>query len=93
MTVLSRYQLHRLSHAIRVERQLTRATQARSRSERLFQTLQDRVPNELALERLGGELVPRTRGQTDDVVAARAINPEPWEPMPSIERRCPDRRS
>jgi hypothetical protein len=42
-------------------------------------------------KRRSGELVPRTRGQTNDVVAARAVNAEPWEPMPSmVKRQCPD---
>jgi hypothetical protein len=37
-----------------------------------------------------GELAPRTRGQTDDVVASRAVNAEPWEQMPGMEKRqCP----
>jgi hypothetical protein len=33
--------------------------------------------------------VPRAPGQTDDVLAARAINAEPWEPMPGmVKQRC-----
>ena len=33
--------------------------------------------------------MPRTRGQTDDGVAARAVNAEPWEPLPGmVKKRC-----
>jgi hypothetical protein len=33
------------------------------------------------------ELVPRTRGQTDDGVAARAVNATDWEPLPGMVKR------
>jgi hypothetical protein len=37
--------------------------------------------------------VPRTHGQADDVVAGRAINAEPWGPMPGmVKRQCPECR-
>ena len=33
--------------------------------------------------------MPRTRGQNDDVVAARAINAQPWDPPPGmVKRQC-----
>jgi DNA-directed RNA polymerase subunit RPC12/RpoP len=33
--------------------------------------------------------VPRAPGQTDDVLAARAVNAEPWEPLPGmVKQRC-----
>jgi hypothetical protein len=38
-----------------------------------------------------GKLVPRTHGQTDDAIAGRALNAEPWEPMPGmVKRQCPE---
>jgi hypothetical protein len=34
--------------------------------------------------------VPRTRGQTGDGVAARAVNAGPWDPPPGmLKRQCP----
>ena len=34
--------------------------------------------------------MPRTPGQNDDVLAARAVNAEPWEPPPGmVKRQCP----
>jgi hypothetical protein len=37
-----------------------------------------------------GALVPRTHRQTDDAIAGRAINAEPWEPLPGIvKQQCP----
>ena len=37
--------------------------------------------------------MPRTAGQTDDAVAGRAINAEPWKPLPGmVKRQCPQCR-
>ena len=37
--------------------------------------------------------MPRDRGQTDNVAAARAVNAEPWEPLPGMEKhQCPECR-
>jgi hypothetical protein len=36
------------------------------------------------------ELVPRAPGENDDVLAARAVNAQPWEPPPGmLKRQCP----
>jgi predicted Zn-ribbon and HTH transcriptional regulator len=33
--------------------------------------------------------VPRAQGHTDDVLAARAVNAQPWEPLPGmVKKRC-----
>ena len=40
-------------------------------------------------KRRGAELVPKGRGQTDDVVAARAVNADPWGPLHGwVKKRC-----
>jgi len=50
----------------------------------------DRRKEDALSKRRAGELVPRAREQTDDVLAARAINAEPSEPLAGmIKRQCP----
>ena len=36
--------------------------------------------------------MPRTPGQNDDVLAARAVNAEPWAPPGMVKKRCPECR-
>jgi hypothetical protein len=54
----------------------------------------DRLIEERRIEQEAeGELVPRTHGQTDDAITGRAINAEPWEPLPGmVKRQCPECR-
>jgi hypothetical protein len=48
----------------------------------------DRRKEDAFNKRRPGERAPKAPGQTDDVLAARAINAQPWEPPPSMAKKA-----